>query len=157
MAPSLYRALFFAIIGLISIGYSEARASVVTDSLDANFNYELKFASMPEPKPEVVHSRVERETDRRLFWIFPLPPRNLEWEFELVATPSWIEVLKRDFLPDDWSQLEPRRGLPDWFLPTPEAFGVWYLPSTSGSHGSHLFVEREPKDSQRVRMFIRRH
>src|SRR4030095_16942961 len=117
-----YQALCLTVIGLMSIEHPEACASVVTDSVDAKYNYELKFAAMPEPKPEVVHSRVERETDRHFLWIFPLAPRNLEWEFELVAAPSWIEVLKQGFLPDDWSQLEPRSGLPNWFLPTPEAF-----------------------------------
>jgi hypothetical protein len=151
------KASFLTIVALISIGQPEARASVVTESLDADFNYELKFGAMPEPKPAVVHSRVERETGRRLLWVFPLSPRNLEWEFELVAAPSWVEVLKRDFLAEDWNEVEPRGGLPDWFSPTPEGFSVWYLPSTSGIHGSHLFIERKPEDPQRVRVFIRRH
>jgi hypothetical protein len=157
MTWSRHRASILTIIALVSPGQPEATASTVTESLDADHNYELTFASMPEPKPEVIHSRVERETDRRLLWILPLPPTNLEWEFELVAAPSWIEVLRQDFLPEDWGRLEPRSGLPDWFLPTPEAFSAWYLPSTSGIHASHLFIERAPKDPQRVRVFIRRH
>ncbi len=72
---------------------------------------------MPEPKPEVVHSRVERETGRRLLWIIPLPPVNAEWEFELVATPSWVEALREGFKPEAWEQREPRGGLPEWFSP----------------------------------------
>ena len=149
--------MFFAIVGLILIGPPEAGASEVTESLDASFNYELKFASMPEPKPEVLHSRVERETGRRFLWILPLPPRNLEWEFELVAVPSWVEVLKRDFLPTDWDKVEHRGGLPDWFSPGPETFSAWYLLGTSGIHAAHLFIEREPEDPNRIRVFIRRH
>ena len=139
------------------MGPLKARASVVTESLDPVVNYELKFGSMPEPKPEVVHSRVERETDRRLFWIFPLRPVNREWEFELIAAPSWVEVLRKNFQPENWEQLEPRSGLPDWFAPSPEAFSLWYLPGTSGIHSVHLFIERERADPDRVRVFIRRH
>src|SRR5262245_22678449 len=157
MTWSRNRAPILTLIGLILMGQPGAKASTVTESLDADYNYELKFASMPEPKAEVIHSRVERETNRRLLWIFPLSPTNLEWEFELVAAPNWVEVLRRDFLPEDWNQLEPRGGLPDWFLPTPEAFSAWYLPSTSGIHASHLFIERAPNDPLRVRVFVRRH
>jgi hypothetical protein len=152
-----YRVLFFTIAAVCSIGAPDVGASVVTDSLDPDFNYELKFGSMPAPKPEVIHSRVERETERRLFWIFPLPPTNREWEFELLAAPSWVEVLRKDFLPENWNALERRSGLPGWFLPSPEAFGVWYLPGTSGIHSAHIFIELEPADPDRVRVFIRRH
>jgi len=129
----------------------------VIESFDADFNYELKFSDMPEPRPEVAHSRVERLVGRRLLWIVPLPPTNLEWEFELVAAPSWVEVLKRDFLPEEWGTVEPREGLPDWFSPNGDEFEAWYLLGTSGVHSAHLFIEREPKDPDRVRVFVRRH
>jgi hypothetical protein len=152
-----YLAHLLTIVAIASISSSIAGAASIIESLDPDFNYELKFSSMPEPMPEVVHSRVERETSRRLFWIIPLPPRNVEWEFELVATPSWIATLRKEFKPANWEQLEKRERLPEWFSPGPEVFSVWYLPGTSGIHAAHLFIERAPRDPSRVHVFIRRH
>src|SRR5262245_15223038 len=111
---------------------------------------------MPSPRPEVVHSRVERE-DPVLFFGLPLPARNGEWEFELVATRSWVEVLRRDFVQIDWNEITDRPSIPSWFTPDSERFTAWSLPGTSGIPSVHLFVERDPPDPNRVLVFIRRH
>jgi hypothetical protein len=137
---------------LLAAGCSAA----VTQSLDPEVNYALKFSEMPLPRAEVIHSRVERE-DSGWFLVFRLPPRNREWEFELVATPAWIEVLRKDFTPIDWSAVKLRSDLPPWFAPAPSAFSAFYLEGMSGLPAAHLFVESTPADPDRVRLFICRH
>lgn len=125
-------------------------------SEDPETNYAWTFAEMPAPKPEIVHSRVERQ-DPVVFFGFVLPPRNGEWEFELVADRSWIDALRKGFLQIPWADIRSRPNIPPWFSPDPVSFMVSYLPDGSGRPAVHLFIEKEPLDPDRIRVFIRRH
>jgi hypothetical protein len=150
----LSRVLLFVIPAIAALPV--ACSTTVRESFDSDLNYRWKFEAMPEPRPEIVHSRVERE-DPVVFLGFPLSSRNREWEFELIAAPSWGEVLQRGFAPTDWAQIVYRPGIPDWFSPDPEHFSAWYLQGSSGVHSAHLFIERFSRDPSRVRVFVRRH
>jgi hypothetical protein len=136
---------------LLGIGCS----STVTQSVDPDVNYALKFSEMPLPPAAVVHSRVERESVR--FMGFPLEPQNREWEFELVATPAWIRVLQTDFTPINWADVKLRSDLPAWFAPDPRSFSAFRLKGTSGITAAQLFIETAPEHSDRVRLFLCRH
>jgi hypothetical protein len=121
-----------------------------TVSVDSDANYEWVFATMPPPRPEIVRSRVERAS--RCCW---LEPYNGNWEFELYASPSWVQTVRADCERIEWSEVW-HREVPDWFTPTESEYAVWRLQRTSYPN-AHLFVEREPSDSSRVHVYIRRH
>lgn len=127
----------------------------VEESLDPDVNYALKFSEMPLPRAEVVHSRVERE--RLVVLGHPSSPRNREWEFELIGTRSWIEVLKTNSLPLDWKDVELRSDLPAWFTPDPQKFTAFYFEGPSAVTLAQLFVETSPEHPDRVRVFVCRH
>src|SRR5436309_2366573 len=147
------RASYLLILLVLALG--SACSSSVTESVDPEANYRWKFDDMPQPRAEVVHSRVEREQVQ--FAGLELRPRNQEWEFELLAAPNWVDVLRRNFLPLAWDKITYRPRIPSWFSPDPEHFTAWYLEGTSGIHSAHLFIEMAPADPQRVHIFIRRH
>ena len=122
---------------------------------DADTNYNFVFPQMPDPKPEIVNSRLER-IDRYFLGLIPLYSVNGEWEFELTADSQWVAVLRRDFKKIQWDQISYSREVPAWFNPSSERFTVWHLHPTSYV-AAHLFVERNPEDESRVHVFIRRH
>lgn len=138
---------FLVLVALLSPGCT----TTMVESFDSDDNYRWKFDLMPEPKATVVHSRVERE------YITLLPPRNGKWEFELIVIPSWLNVLKRNFVEIEWSDVEYRTGIPKWFNPEEDAYTPWHLIGTSGVISAHLFVERMPHDPNEIRIFIRRY
>ncbi len=142
--------LLLGVVVLVAL-LSSGCTTTMVESFDPDANYRWKFNLMPEPKAIVVNSRVERE-DPAL-----LPPRNREWEFELIATPSWLEVLKLNFVEIEWSEVRYRTGIPKWFNPEQSAYTAWNLTGTSGVISAHLFVERLPQDPNEIRIFIRRH
>jgi hypothetical protein len=139
------------LLALLGAGCS----TTVTQSLEPDVNYDLKFSQMPLPRAEVVHSRVERE--HRTFLGFDVSPRNLEWEFELVASRSWIDALHTDFVPNDWKNVELRSNVPEWFSPDARNYSAFILEGTSGITAAQLFVETAPGNSDRIRLFLCRH
>ena len=130
-------------------------STVVTQSLDPDVNYALKFSEMPLPKAVVINSRVERETP--FFLGFRQAPRNGMWEFELVATQSWAAALRTDLIPLEWKAVHLRSDLPVWFSPNPQSFSAFYIEGTSGIVAAHLFIETAPKQQDQVRLFICRY
>jgi hypothetical protein len=149
--------LDLGIFTLLILGALSSACSVtVTESVDPEANYRWRFDQVMVPKPEIVHSRVERE-DPVVFFGFTLPPRNKEWEFEFIASPPWIDVVQQGFIEHDAAGVELRPTISDWFSPDPEHFSAWYLPGSSGVHSAHLFIEKAPRDPMRVRVFIRRY
>jgi hypothetical protein len=127
-------------------------ASQITVSTDPEANYLAKFAKMPEPRPEVVHSRVEHEDP------FLLSPRHREWEFELFAAPGWVDALRaHGFEEVAWSEVWSRPDIPGWFAPDAERYSAWIYYGPSRVPSASLFVERRPADPARVRVFVRRH
>ena len=146
------RGALSSLLALLVIGCS----TTVTESLDPEVNYALKFSEMPRPRATVVHSRVEREQPVFL-WLFPSEVRNGEWEFELIATRAWVRVLGADFTPIDWEDVKLRSDLPEWFTPDARRFSALRWSGTSDLAAAHLFIEREPKDPERVHVFLCRH
>ena len=125
------------------------------ESLDPDVNYALKFSEMPLPRAEVIHSRVERE--HTVSMGLHRAPRNGEWEFELVATRSWVETLRTYFTPITWEEVELRPDLPPWFSPDPQRFLAFNREGTSGITAAQLFIETAPEHQDRVRLFVCRH
>lgn len=124
-----------------------------TESFDGEANYRHVFKDLRSPMPRVVQSRVERD-DRRLFGI-RMSPTNGEWEFEIIAPSNWVSEVKVGFVPTSFATV-PKRDLPSWFCPKEEDFEIFHLQHSSYP-AAHLYVERKPKDPQRIRAFIRRH
>jgi len=131
-------------------------SSIEAISYDRAYNYENKFSLMPTPKAEVVNSRLERFT--KTFAGKPWSTINGEWEFELIATQAWADKLKEYYEPAEWEQVKTwlRRDLPPWFAPDPERF-VPFQMSGPSLIAAHLFVEKTPRDPERIRLFVCRH
>jgi len=123
-------------------------------SEDQTKNYQWIFPEMQGPRPEVLNSRVER-FDRKLFGVIRLGERNGDWEFELIASKSWVETVRQGFREVRWEEISPR-SVPPWFNPSPERYTPWQLQPTSYPV-AHLFIERSPGDESRIHLFIRRH
>lgn len=149
----MIRSIVVTLVCVFTVAGCAAPTRVIRDP-EASYNF--VFQEMPGPKPEIVNSRVER-VGRAMFGLIPICPVNGEWEFELMADSEWIDVLRKEYEQIQWDQIsDPGRELPEWFIPSPESFNVWRVIPTSYAR-AHLFIEREPKDKSKVRVFIRRH
>jgi hypothetical protein len=137
------------ILALLLVGCS----TPTFESFDNEANYAYVFKGMRSPIPHVIHSRVERD-ERRLFGI-KTSPANGNWEFEIVAPAKWVDEVKVGFSPTSFHDV-PKRDLPSWFCPHKEEFEVFRMQSASFP-AAHLYIERRPKDPDKVRVFIRRH
>ena len=140
-------------IGLVAALGMAACSTTTSVSVDPDANYGWVFAAMPEPRPEIVHSRVDRQDP--IFLGFREPPRNGHWEFELIASPTWLDALNPDFTQIPWSMVCERPDVPAWFDPDATEFAVWHVRGSSGVPAAYVFREIAPRDSQRVRAFIR--
>lgn len=139
-----------AVAATLLLVLTAARCSSSTFSEDADANYKWVYGSMSQPRPEIVHSRVER-ISRCCF----LRTISGNWEFEVYASRSWVDAVRESFKQIEWED-ERTRDLPPWFDPPRAQFTVWQLQGPSVPI-AHLFVEREPQDESRVHVFLRRH
>ena len=129
--------------------------SPIIHSFDPQANYRHVFSNVRAPEPLIVHSHVERE-QRGLPGLFALRSRyNGDWEFELLASPAWVEEVKAAFSEIQFADVWPRK-LPNWFLPDSDQFTAWKMQPTSYP-AAHLFIEKKPISQDRIRVFIRRH
>jgi hypothetical protein len=151
MGCSIMRLFWLFAVALAVCGCTSPLPRV---SEDQTRNYQWIFPEMQEPRPEVLNSRVER-VDRKLFGVISLGERNGDWEFELLATKSWLEEVRKGFRKIRWEEIPPRL-VPSWFDPSPERYTPWQLQRTSYP-AAHLFIERSPGDGSRIHLFIRRH
>jgi hypothetical protein len=95
--------------------------SPTVHSVDAKANYGYVFGDVSAPEPTIIHSHVERP-QCSVFGIFPLHSQyNGDWEFELVASSTWLDQVKKEFTKIRFADAWPRQ-VPDWFLPTSENF-----------------------------------
>ena len=134
-------------------------AKSVTENTGAEENYEYKFSETLQPKPQVVHSRVQREASLFL-GLFRVSESVRYWEFELIAAPSWIEAVRHDgFEEIAWTDVEYRDDIPEWFTPNARTFTALRLPHWGSlpNASAHLFIESSPRDPNQVRVFMRRY
>lgn len=126
-----------------------------TISNDPVANYEKVFIGVPLNRTVILNSRLE-VMHRRLWGLIPMSDGNGEWEFELLADPSWLAAVRTDFEEIPWPELSLTRKVPPWFSPTPREYSLWRLQPTSHPT-AHLFIARTPRDPERIHVFIRRH
>jgi hypothetical protein len=127
------------------------------ESTDNHANYQYVFPGIESPEPVVVHSHVER-LHRAAFGVVPLSgERAGDWQFELVASPAWIVEMKAKFTPIAFpKEFADKWQLPAWFTPTGDKFSAWEI--SGGSYPLvRMFVEKNPKSPENIRVFIRRH
>lgn len=122
-------------------------------SVDPDYNYSSVFFAMREPKPVVLHSRLERYAKDMGLWTSK--ERNGEWEFEILASREWVEAVKTGFVPTAFEH-SMRKPSADWWKPTAEDFDAFQMPFSSYS-AAHLYIEKHPKDESHIRLFIQRH
>ena len=137
-------ALSFALTGCVS---SEKV------SVDSNQNYEMVFKNMRAPRPLVVNSRLEHYT--KDFGLWKGHERNGEWEFEILAPKEWVDEVKTHYAPTTFED-PGRKPNTAWWTPNKENFDSYQLPYTSYP-AAHLYVERNPKDTARIHVFVKRH
>ena len=126
--------------------------SISTDiSTDADMNYKWVFHAMPQPRPFIVNSRVER--DKRCCFLRPI---NGDYEFEVYAPRPWVETVLVGYSQIQWNEFHPR-AVPEWFHPSPETFAVWQTNKKTSFPEDHIFVERQPSDESRIHVYIQRH
>jgi len=132
-----------------------ACSSPYTISTDPVVNYERVFVGVPLNDTAIVNSRLEI-LHRRFLRMIPMSDGNGEWEFEFLADPSWVALVRAGFEETAWPELSAAREVPSWFSPTAAAYSVWRQQPTSYPT-VHLFIERTPIDPRRIHVFIRRH
>jgi hypothetical protein len=146
------RACLFILSSLVLVG---GCASPAVHSLDSRANYGYVFGDISAPEPAIIRSHVER-LHRSVLGILPLHSQyNGNWEFELVASSTWLDQVKAGFTEIPFADVWPR-PVPDWFLPSPDDFTAWKMQVTSYPN-AHLFIEKKTPSQERIRVFIRRH
>jgi len=138
---------------LLTLALLAGCVSAPRESLDADANYALVFSSVRQPRPVILHSRLERYAKS----LGPLQSaeRNGEWEFELLVPCAWVDEVLPQFKPvpfDSWA----RRPTASWWTPTAADYDAYEMPYTSYP-AAHLFVEKHPADPSRIHVFIQRH
>jgi hypothetical protein len=130
-------------------------ASPTVHSFDPRANYRYVFGDVSATEPTIIHSHVER-LHRSVLGIFPLHSQyNGNWEFELVASSTWLDQVKEGFTEIRFADVLPR-SVPDWFQPSSDDFTAWKMQATSYPN-AHLFIEKKPPSQERIKVFIRRH
>lgn len=119
------------------------------ESSDPQANYHYVFSGVRAPMPRIVHSRVDRVESG-----VTSASHNGLWEFEMIASPEWVEEVKKDFVPASSRDKSPPR-LPAWFSPDEEAFETFVMQGSSTA-AAHLYVERHPKNPDEIRVFVHR-
>lgn len=122
-------------------------------SNDADYNYAAVFSDMTASRPVILNSRLERYS--KDFGLWKGSERNGEWEFELLASKAWVDQAKQGFIPTTFK--DPMRW-PSvaWWTPNEENFDAYRMPYSSYS-AAHFYVEKAPKDGDRIHVFIQRH
>ncbi|MBK9579443.1 MAG: hypothetical protein IPO40_20420 [Fibrobacteres bacterium] len=135
------------------VAVSISLAGGTRESLNSDENYETVFRGVSQTKPVIINSRVEFYTPSFLFW--KLHERVGEWEFELIASESWLNEVKSGFVKAEFS--DPMR-IPSvqWWKPNPEGFDAFSLPFSSHS-SSHMFIQKNPKADSGIHIFMQRH
>jgi hypothetical protein len=139
-------------IGVLVLLFAAVRCSFSTDiSTDPDMNYKWVFYTMPQPRPFIVNSRVER-MKRCCF----LGPQNGDYEFEVYAPRPWVETALVGYSQIQWKEFH-QRAVPEWFQPSPETFTVWQTNKKTSFPEDHIFVEGQPHDESRIHVYIQRH
>jgi len=123
------------------------------DSLDSDQNYSLVFPAMRQAKPVILNSRLERYAKDMGLWTSK--ERNGDWEFEILAPKPWVDEVKIGFVPTSFTNTW-RRPSCSWWAPTADAFHSFEMPHSSYP-AAHLYVEKNPRDENRIHVFIQRH
>lgn len=124
-----------------------------SESTDSAANYAAVFKTMRQPSPIILNSRLDHYS--KSFGPWQGGERNGEWEFEILATKAWLDEVKHGFVPTTFNDgfRSPRVA---WWKPDAEHFDVYHMPYSSYS-AAHLYVEKNPKDPDRIHVFIQRH
>ena len=122
-------------------------------SVDPDKSYSLVFPATRQPKPIILNSRVERYAKNMGLW--KSKERNGEWEFEIRAPRAWVDEVKTGFVSTSFTNVF-RWPSSSWWAPTAEAFDAFEMPYSSYP-AAHLYVEKNPKDENRIHVFIQRH
>ncbi|MFT3783599.1 MAG: hypothetical protein QM790_16420 [Nibricoccus sp.] len=151
MLPKIKIKSLTAVVGLCLVGSGCITAE--RESVDADYNYPLVFFGMREPKPVIVHSRLERYAKDMGLWTSK--EHNGEWEFEILAPKAWVEEAKTGFVSTSFND-SMRKPKVAWWKPNAEDFDAYQMPYSSYP-AAHLYVEKHPKDESRIHVFVQRH
>jgi hypothetical protein len=122
-------------------------------SHDSDFNYASVFSSMNASKPTIVNSRLERYT--KSFGPLKSSERNGEWEFEILASREWMNEVSRGFRPAT-QFASYRKPAVLWWIPSKSNYHAYEMQYSSFA-AAHLYIEKYPKDKNRIHTFIQRH
>ena len=123
------------------------------NSVDPDKSYALVFPGMRQPKPLILNCRLERYAKNMGLWTSQ--ERNGEWEFEILAPRAWVNEVKTGFAPTSFTNVFRQPSCP-WWTPTADAFNAFAM-QYSSYPVAHLYVEKNPKDEDRIHVFIQRH